>query len=126
MRRKHKCRLAVAREAVSAFSLPVIVARQHFPKPEHLAEANPESFPARHPKGQEAHFHCRNNSNLISSRSSLDSKAPEASSALFGGRSRAAATRDKAAGSHLSAPYNSPSSHATAKARSAVAYKPST
>src|SRR5258706_1430289 len=59
MRRKHKCRLAVAREAVSAYSLPVIVARQHFPQPEHLAEANPEGFPARHAKGQEAHFHCR-------------------------------------------------------------------
>src|SRR6266404_2448237 len=95
MRRKHKCRLAVAREAVSAYSLPVIVARQHFPQPEHLAEANPEGFPARHAKGQEAHFHCRNNSNLISSCSSLDSKAPEASSALFGGHSRAAATHDK-------------------------------
>src|SRR5258706_7337671 len=90
MRRKHKCRLAVAREAVSAYSLPVIVARQHFPQPKHLAEANPEGFPARHAKGQEAHFHCRNNSNLISSCSSLDSKAPDASSAPFGGHSCAA------------------------------------
>jgi len=61
------------------------------------AKATPRSFQARHAKGRErtsvaatiqiSFHHC----------SSLDSKAPDASSALFGGRSRAAASHDKAA-----------------------------
>src|SRR5258706_5882633 len=55
-------------------TLPVAAASRRSPS---------ESFQARHAKGQEAHFHCRNNSNLISTCSSLDSKAPDASSALF-------------------------------------------
>lgn len=43
--------------------------------PEHLAEANPETL-LKYADGQEAHFHCRDNSNLISTCSSLDSKGP--------------------------------------------------